>query len=276
MPQHIKLGHSPDADDAFMFYAMAKNKVPLRGYTFEHNLRDIQTLNEWGKEGRLDMTALSVFAYGQLTDRYMILPYGISMGEKYGPILVTKKPLDLSQIKNKRIAIPGFMTSAYLVFKIFFPEFEAVLKPFEEILDAVAKDEVDAGLLIHEGQLTYKRFGLQKVLDLGELWFEKTGMPLPLGINAIKRDLDPKVREDVREILKESIHFAMSHREDALDYALPFSRGLQKDVADRFVGMYVNSWSEELGEKGRRAIQLLLDKAFDSKMLPKPAKAEFA
>ena len=276
MPQKIKLGHSPDADDAFMFYAMAKNKVNLRGYTFEHNLRDIQTLNEWGKEGRLDMTAFSVYGYGQLADKYLIVPYGISMGEKYGPILVAKKPMTPDQIKGKRIAIPGSMTTAYLVFKIFFPEFEAVMTPFEKILDAVSRDEVDAGLLIHEGQLTFKRFGMQKVLDLGELWFEKTGIPLPLGINAIKRELEPQAIKDVCEILKESIHFAMGHREDALEYALPFSRGLQKDVADRFVGMYVNQWSEELGDKGRQAIQLLLDKAYESKMLPNKVKAEFA
>jgi 1,4-dihydroxy-6-naphthoate synthase len=258
-----------------MFYAVAKNLIDLRGLTIENMLVDIQTLNEWSREARLDMTALSLYAWAQVADKYTLLPYGMSMGEKYGPVLISKKPMKLSDIPGKKIAIPGFMTSAYCVFKICFPDFHPVAIPFDKIMGAITSGAVDAGVIIHEGQVTYEQAGFHKVVDMGEYWYEKYQLPLPLGVNAVKSSLDKKVQQDISQILKETIRYAMEHREDALAYALSFGRGLPTRLADKFVGMYVNDFSEDMGDKGRQAVQVFLDKAFEAKLLPRRVVAEY-
>ncbi|MBF6590873.1 MAG: ABC transporter substrate-binding protein [Ktedonobacterales bacterium] len=258
----IQLGHSPDSDDAFMFYALAEHQVPTEGFEFEHILRDIQTLNEWAREGRLEITAISVHAYAQVADKYAILTHGASMGDNYGPIVVTREPVTVDWLRDKRIAIPGTMTSAFLALRLFLGDFAYDVLPFDEIMEAVSEGKADAGLLIHEGQLTHHTFGLHAVVDLGKWWFQETsGLPLPLGVNAVRRDLGPERMAALSRVLKASIVYGLEHREEALQYAMRFARGLPTATADQFVGMYVNDWTVDMGHRGQESIRLFLERA---------------
>jgi 1,4-dihydroxy-6-naphthoate synthase len=265
----IRLGHSPDADDAFMFWALAENRVDTRGLEFEHVLRDIQTLNEWALEGRLEVTAISLHAYPFVQDRYVLLPHGASMGSGYGPVLVTREAMTKDDLAGVEIAVPGKMTTAFLVLRMYLGDFSYRLVPFDEILDEVKRGEADAGLLIHEGQLTYEAEGLRKVVDLGEWWLLETGLPLPLGANVARRDLGDDVLRDVSAVLADSIAVGLANRSEAMRYALRFGRGLDTALGDRFVGMYVNDLTQDYGEEGREAVRELLRRgeaigAFDS------------
>jgi 5,8-dihydroxy-2-naphthoate synthase len=271
----LKLAHSPDSDDAFMFYALATKRIRTRKIKFTHVLEDIETLNQKAKDEVYDITALSFHAYGHLADRYMLLPSGASFGDRYGPIVVARAPLDAEGLKKKRVAVPGRMTTAYLALQLYEPEIEAVFTPFDRILETVARGDVDGGVVIHEGQLTYAREGLRKVVDLGEWWHAETQLPLPLGGNAIRRALDASVRHKVSKLLTDSIRYSLEHREEALDYAVHFARGLDTSTADQFVSMYVNDWTLDYGERGRQAVQTLLDRGFEKGLLPNPVKAEF-
>jgi 1,4-dihydroxy-6-naphthoate synthase len=256
----IRLGHSPDPDDAFMHYAIAEERIDLRGFRFEHVLRDIQTLNAWAVEGRLEVTAISVHAYPFVQHRYLLLPHGASMGSGYGPIVVTREPVDEARLRELRIAIPGRLTTAWLALQLRLGRVDHVVMPFDRILPAVAAGEVAAGLLIHEGQLTYANEGLTKALDLGEWWTAETGLPLPLGANAVRRDLGGEAIAVLSEVLGASISFGLRHRDEALAYAARFGRGLDDDLNDRFVGMYVNELTEDYGEAGRAAVRELLQR----------------
>jgi 1,4-dihydroxy-6-naphthoate synthase len=254
----IRLGHSPDPDDAFMHYALAESRIDLRGFRFEHVLEDIQTLNAWAREGRLEVTAISVHAYPFVQDRYVLLPHGASMGSGYGPIVVTRDEAGPDDLRARTIAVPGLLTTAFLTLRLALGDVPHVVLPFDEILPAVERGEVDAGLLIHEGQLTYAAHGLHKALDLGEWWASETGLPLPLGANAVRRDLGEPAIGELTEVLRESIAYALAHREEALAYAARFGRGLDDDLNDRFVGMYVNDLTQDYGEEGRAAVRELL------------------
>jgi 1,4-dihydroxy-6-naphthoate synthase len=274
----ITVAHSPDSDDAFMHYALARHKIDTGDIEFNHVLQDIETLNRRAAEGAYEVTAISIHAYAHLADKYALLSHGASMGELYGPMIVAREPFSTEAIKTRCIAVPGTMTSAYLALKLFSPAIKTVVMPFDEILPAVAADEVPAGLLIHEGQLTYKDEGLHNVLDLGVWWADETGgLPLPLGGNAIRRDLGPDVMWRVSHLLRESIRYALEHRNEALDYALEFARGMEsrRGLADRFVGMYVNSRTLDYGDDGRRAVQLFLDKGFEQGIIPHKVKVDF-
>lgn len=266
----LTLGHSPDSDDAFMFYALAEGKIDSEGLHFEHVLRDIQTLNEWAREGKLDTTAISLHAYAYVQDRYALLAHGASMGDGYGPMLVTTSPSTIEALTGKRIAIPGKMTSAYLAFQIFMDgrEFEPVFTHFDAIMEEVKAGNVDAGLLIHEGQLTHKLLGFHTVVDLGVWWVEKTGTPLPLGVNAIRRDLGHDLSEKMSRVMRRSIEFALTHRKDALDHAMTYARDLDIALADKFVGMYVNELTVDLGERGKKGIELMLTTAAERGLIP--------
>ena len=272
----IRIAHSPDSDDAFMFFALAKDKLPTGKFRFHHTLEDIETLNRKALEGVFEVTAISFHAYPYVEDKYILLPSGASMGDGYGPMVVSREPFGRNELRGKRIAVPGTMTSAYLVLKLFQPDFEAVVVPFDRIMDAVKRGDVDAGLLIHEGQLTYADEGLCMIVDFGLWWRETTGLPLPLGGNVIRRDLG---MEDIREIsrlLKASIKYSLDNRREALEYALEFARDLDAATADRFIGMYVNERTLDYGGEGRKAVQLFMDKAYEAGVIPKPVKAEFA
>jgi 5,8-dihydroxy-2-naphthoate synthase len=271
----LKLAHSPDSDDAFMFYALATKRLRTRKFKFTHVLEDIESLNQKALDEVYDITALSFHAYAYLTDRYVLLPSGASFGDRYGPIVVARGPLGADGLKKKRIAVPGKMTTAYLVLQLYEPEFEAVFTPFDRILETVARGEADAGVVIHEGQLTFAREGLRKIVDLGEWWYQETKLPLPLGGNAVRRSLDAAVLQKVAKLLKESIRYSLDHREEALEYALQFARGLDAATADQFVSMYVNDWTLDYGERGRLAVQTLLDRGFEKGILPNSVKAEF-
>ena len=271
----LKLAHSPDSDDAFMFYALAKGKVPSGDIEFVHVLEDIETLNRKALEEVYDITAISFHAYPYLSDKYGLLTCGASFGEGYGPLLVTKKRLGLEDLKGRRVAIPGAMTTAFLVLKLAQPGLDSVVVPFDRILEEVENGEVDAGLIIHERQLTYKKQGFHKLLDLGEWWQQQTGLPLPLGGNAIRRSLGPERIREVAGLLKASIEYGLRHREEALAYALRFGRGLETQQADRFVEMYVNHWTLDYGEKGRQAVQRLLDWGAEEGILPTRVKVDF-
>ena len=271
----LKLAHSPDSDDAFMFYALATKRLRTRKFKFTHVLEDIETLNQKANDEVYDITALSFHAYAYLADRYVLLPSGASFGDRYGPIVVAKRPLRANGLKKKRIAVPGKRTTAYLVLQIYEPEFEAVFTPFDRILETVSRGDADAGVVIHEGQLTFAREGLKKIVDLGEWWHQETGLPLPLGGNAIRRALDPAVRQKVAKLLHDSIRYSLDHREEALAYALQFARGLDTATADQFVSMYVNDWTLDYGERGRLAVQTLLDRGFEKGVLPNSVRAEF-
>jgi 1,4-dihydroxy-6-naphthoate synthase len=273
MTTHIRLAHSPDADDAFMFYGLAKNKIDTEGIEYEHILKDIQTLNEWAKEGRMEVTALSAHAYAYVKDKYAILSHGGSIGKNYGPMVVAREAKPLESFK--KIAVPGKMTSAYLALKLRHPDFEEVVMDFDAIQPAVAAGKVEAGLLIHEGQLTYQNDGLKCIVELGQWWFEKTKLPLPMGVNGIRRDLGADVQAKVSKHLKQSIEYSLSHRDAALDYALAFGRGLPRDVADRFVGLWVNERTVDMGEEGRRAIRTFLGEGEQKKLIPVVGEIEF-
>jgi 1,4-dihydroxy-6-naphthoate synthase len=271
----IRLAHSPDSDDAFMFYALADGQIPTEGISYVHELQDIETLNGRAMRGELDVTAVSIHAYAYLSDRYALLPHGASMGDGYGPMLVSRTPMSREDVRGKRIAIPGLMTSAYLALRLYQPDFVPVVVPFDQIDQKVVAGEVDAGLLIHEGQLTYKDDGLHLVADMGAWWLEKTGLPLPLGGNVIRKDMPRDIQRKVSRHLRESIAFGLDHRKNALDHAMRFARGLDRSKADTFVGMYVNDWTLDYGEKGRRAIRLFLDEGVKSGIIDHPVTVEF-
>jgi 1,4-dihydroxy-6-naphthoate synthase len=273
----LKLGHSPDPDDAFMFWALAKDLVDCEGLEFEHVLEDIETLNRRAARGELEITALSVHAYAFLHDRYLLLPHGASMGDGYGPLFVARRPMTIGALRAARIAVPGLRTSAYLAARLALGEFEAAVVPFDRIMDAVRAGEVDAGLLIHEGQLTYKDAGLHEVLNLGVWWREQTdGLPLPLGVNAIRRDLPGDVVRRATRVLERSIRHGLEHRAPAVQHALQWGRGLETALADRFIGMYVNELTLDLGHRGRAGIDEFLRRGHAAGLVPGPLALEFA
>ena len=271
----ITVAHSPDSDDAFMFYGLATNKLETEGLKFEHTLKDIQTLNEDAMNGVYDVTAISFHAYAYISDKYALLPHGASIGDKYGPILVTKEPRDASEIGDMKIAIPGELTSAFLALRLYNKDFKYEVVPFDEIIDAVQSGRVDAGLLIHEGQLYYKQMGLDKVLDLGEWWHERTGLPLPMGGNAIRRDLGEDLMKQVSKHLHRSIVYSMENREDALQYAMQFARDMAPELADRFVAMWVNDLTLDYGERGREGVRRLLTEGYEAGIIPNKVNIDF-
>ncbi len=271
----IRLGHSPDPDDAFMFWALAADKIDTRCFEFEHVLRDIQTLNEWALDGRLETTAISLHAYPYVQDRYLVLPHGASMGSGYGPVVVAREALTREQLQSVEIAVPGRMTTAFLVLRLFLGDFRFREVPFDRILDEVKSGRADAGLLIHEGQLTYEAEGLEKAVDLGEWWLLETGLPLPLGINVARRDLGSEALHDLSEVLRESILAGLEHRAEAMEYALGFGRGLDTELADRFVGMYVNDFTCDYGEEGRAAVAELLRRGEELAAFPARVQLDF-
>jgi 1,4-dihydroxy-6-naphthoate synthase len=272
----ITVAHSPDSDDAFMFYGLASGNVDTGGIEVEQVLADIETLNRAAFEGKYEVTAVSFHAYAHLVDKYALLPHGASMGDKYGPIVVAHEH-GPSVVKGSRIAIPGTLTTAYLALRIYEPDFQFTVVPFDEIQQAVLDGQAEAGLLIHEGQLTYQDDGLKKVVDLGEWWAERTGgLPLPLGGNIIRRDLGTEAIAKVSRLLHDSIAYALSHREAAVEYALQFGRGLDRSRTDRFVGMYVNDLTLSYGERGRQGVERLFTDAFERGLIPQPVPVEFA
>jgi 1,4-dihydroxy-6-naphthoate synthase len=271
----IHLAHSPDSDDAFMFYALADGRIDTEGLTYVHELQDIETLNKRALNAELEVTAVSIHAYAYLSDRYALLPHGASMGDGYGPRLVAKAPVTLGSLKGKRIAIPGMMTSAYLALRLYLAEFEPVVTPFDQIEEIVVRGDVDAGLLIHEGQLTYKDEGLHLIADTGKLWRDETSLPLPLGGNVIRKDIPDDIKRKISKHLRASIAYALDHRKSALDHAMQYARGLDRSKADEFVGMYVNDWTLDYGEKGREAIRLFLKRGVESGIVRGPVTVEF-
>jgi 1,4-dihydroxy-6-naphthoate synthase len=264
----ITLGHSPDSDDAFMFYALAHHKIEEHGYEFEHILRDIETLNKWALEGKLHCTAISVHAYTRVADKYAILTHGASMGDNYGPMVVAKEELTPDQLRQTKIAIPGTLTSAFLALRLWLGDFEYEVVPFNEIMEAVAEGKYMAGLLIHEGQLTHGELGLKMLVDLGVWWKSETGLPLPLGVNVIRRDLGEERMQQLSKIIHASIAYGLEHRQPALDYALTFARGMERSTADTFVGMYVNDWTLDMGEAGKQSIRQFLRRGYDQGVIP--------
>jgi 1,4-dihydroxy-6-naphthoate synthase len=272
----ITVAHSPDSDDAFMFYGLASGQVDTGGLEVGHVLQDIETLNRAAFEGRYEVTAVSFHAYAHLFDRYILLPHGASMGENYGPVVVVKKDAPES-LAGVTVAVPGTLTSAYLGLKLYDPTLQTVVMPFDEIQEAVKRGDVPAGLIIHEGQLTYQDEGLRKIVDLGEWWAARTnGLPLPLGGNVIRRDLGPEMITKVSRMLRASIKYALDHRKEALDYALQYGRGLDRSKADTFVGMYVNNLTLDYSDASRRAVKLFLDEAFEKGVIPAKVPIEFA
>jgi len=274
-PSTIHLAHSPDSDDAFMFYALADGQIDTQGLSYVHELQDIETLNGRAMRGELDVTAVSIHAYAYLSDRYALLPHGASMGDGYGPMLVAKKPMTREQVSGRRVAVPGLMTSAYLALRLYQPDFVPVVTPFDKIDESVQRGDVDAGLLIHEGQLTYKDEGLHLIADMGAWWKDKTGLPLPLGGNVIRKDMPRDLQRKVSRHLRDSIAFGLQHRKNALDHAMRFARGLDRSKADEFVGMYVNDWTLDYGDQGRKAIRLFLDEGVKSGVITRPVTVEF-
>lgn len=271
----VHVAHSPDSDDAFMFYALAEGKVDTEGLSYVHELQDIESLNQRALNGELEVTAVSIHAYAFLTDKYALLSSGASMGDQYGPRLVSRVPAARSDVKGKRIAIPGLKTSAYLALRLYEPDFVAVPTPFDQIEQAVLDGTVDLGLIIHEGQLTYQDNGLHLVVDMGEWWFAETGLPLPLGGNVVRKDFGAEMMSKIARHLKASIAYALDHRADALDHAMHYARGLDRGKADTFVGMYVNAFTLDYGERGREAIRLFLERAHQAGIIPHPVVVEF-
>jgi 1,4-dihydroxy-6-naphthoate synthase len=271
----IKLAHSPDSDDAFMFYALATHKLATPGYKYTHILSDIQTLNEAALTETYDVTAVSFAAYPSLRDKYVLLNCGASFGENYGPLVVASKPMKREDLAGKRIGVPGLKTTSYLTLKLFEPNFEPVVMAFDKILDAVKNEVVEAGLLIHEGQLLFPQLGMHRVLDLGVWWHEQTGLPLPLGGNAVRRALGPALGLQIAKTIKDSVEYGLEHREEALNYAMQFARDMEAEVADKFVGMYVNRWTLGYGERGRQAVRALIERGTAAGLLPGPPDIEF-
>jgi len=287
------LGHSPDPDDAFMFYAIADNKIDLRGYQFDHRLEDIQTLNERVGRGELHLSAISIHAYPYVADKYALLPSGASMGDGYGPALVRSHPTSNVQsstpnsqlqfdhptarefLVDKKIAVPGKLTSAFLALQLFLGKFDYVVVPFDKIFDAIKSGRADAGLIIHEGQLTYAQSGFEKIVDLGEWWKRETSLPLPLGGNVIRKDIPPPVRHDLSEIIRESIDYGLAHRDDAVRHSLAYARDMGAKLTSKFIGMYVNEYTRDYGETGRAAIRKFLTAAHDKRYIDVPIELEF-
>jgi 1,4-dihydroxy-6-naphthoate synthase len=288
-PDVITLGHSPDPDDAFMFYALAENKIDTRGYRFEHILQDIETLNQRAMRGELHISAISIGAYAYVLDKYALLPTGASMGDGYGPMVIadaartTLPPAVVAGeieavrdwLSTRKIAVPGVRTSAFLALRLYQPDFDYEVVPFDQIFDAVRSGRVDAGLIIHEGQLTYAREGFVKVVDLGEWWKTATGLPLPLGANVVRKDLEREVRRELSDIVRASIDYGLAHRAEAVAHSMPLARGLDVPLADKFIGMYVNDYTRDYGETGRRAIHEFLGAASEHGFIPAPVGLEF-
>ena len=280
------LGHSPDPDDAFMFYAIAENKIDLRGYRFDHRLEDIQTLNERARRGELCISAISIHAYAYVADKYALLPSGASMGDGYGPVLVRKHPTPNSGsrfdhstarefLADKKIAVPGKLTSAFLALQLFLGKFDYIVVPFDKIFDAVKSGRADAGLIIHEGQLTYAQSGFEKIIDLGEWWKRETGLPLPLGGNVMRKDIPPTVGHDLSEIIRESIDYGLAHRDEAVRHSLAYARDMGAKLTGQFIGMYVNEFTRDYGEAGRAAIHKFLTAAHAKGYIDVPIELEF-
>jgi 5,8-dihydroxy-2-naphthoate synthase len=279
------LGHSPDPDDAFMFYAMAENKIDLRGYRFEHRLEDIQTLNERALRGELHISAISIHAFAYVSDRYALLPCGASMGDGYGPMVVAANTNGLAAgasdeeirvwLRNRTIAIPGRMTSAFLALQLYLGEFDHIVVPFDQIFDTVKSGRAAAGLIIHEGQLTYSRSGFTKIVDLGEWWKRETGLPLPLGGNVLRKDIAPPIQRDLLAIMRESIDFGLAHRDAAVAHSMSYARDMDANLAGKFIGMYVNDYTRDYGDAGRRAVREFLDAAQQRGYIAKTPAVEF-
>ena len=272
----ITVAHSPDSDDAFMFYGLATNKLDTGSLSFTHVLKDIQTLNEEAFRGTYDVTAVSFHAYAYIADKYLLLPHGASIGDNYGPILVSREPAKAADISTLKIAVPGTLTSAFLALRIFNADFKYEVVPFDKIIDAVKSGQCDAGLLIHEGQLFYESIGLHKVLDLGEWWHDRTGLPLPMGGNVIRRELGAEIIRQVSHCLSESIRYSLANRDDALAYAMQFARDMDTDLADRFVAMWVNDLTLDYTDRGREAVQRMLMEGFERGIIPNRPTVEFA
>jgi 5,8-dihydroxy-2-naphthoate synthase len=271
----VTVAHSPDSDDAFMFYGLARGGVPTGDLEVSHVLVDIETLNRHAQEGRHEVTALSFHAYPYVADRYALMPCGGSIGDGYGPLLVARERLDPKAVVEKTVAVPGTLTSAYLALRLFAPGVATRVVPFDRILDEVREGRADVGLVIHEGQLTYGGQGLSRVLDLGAWWKDETGLPLPLGGNAVRRDLGDEMMKRLTRLVRETVKHSLAHRAQALEYAMGFARGMDPGVADRFVGMWVNDMTVEMGERGRRAVQVFLDRGFEAGILPKRVAVDF-
>jgi 1,4-dihydroxy-6-naphthoate synthase len=272
----ITVAHSPDSDDAFMFYGLATDKLDTGDLKFTHVLKDIQTLNEEAFRGTYDVTAISFHAYAYISDKYVLLPHGASIGDNYGPILVSARPAKGQDISKLKIAVPGTLTSAFLALKLFSPDFQYEVVPFDKIIDAVKSGDCDAGLLIHEGQLFYESVGLHKILDLGEWWHQRTGLPLPMGGNAIRRELGSAIIHQVSDCLRESISYSLANREDALQYAMQFARDMDTTLADRFVAMWVNNLTLDYTERGREGVRRFLTEGFERGIIPSLPNIEFA
>src|SRR5881394_1493526 len=287
--RHLTLGHSPDPDDAFMFFALAEHKIDTRGWQFEHILQDIQTLNERALRGELHISAISIHAYAHVGSKYALLPCGASMGDGYGPIIVgnrrdqgaavssppTADSAARDLLAGKKVAVPGKMTSAFLALQLFLGEFDYVVVPFDQIFDVVRNGQADLGLIIHEGQLTYGKSGFEKVVDLGQWWKEQTGLPLPLGGNVVRKDIPPAVRRELSEIIRESIDYGLAHRDEAVRHSLPYARDMDANLAGKFIGMYVNEFTCDYGEVGRDAIRKFLTEAHDKGYIDAPTEVEF-
>jgi 1,4-dihydroxy-6-naphthoate synthase len=275
MKTDIHVAHSPDSDDAFMFYALATHKIDTGDLNYIHLLNDIETLNKKALAEEYEVSAVSFHAYAYLAEKYALLSCGASMGNNYGPVVVSGKPIQPQALTDKVVAIPGALTTAFLALRLFAPNVKSEIVPFDRILEDVQKGKYEAGLLIHEGQLTYREMGLHKVVDLGEWWLEKTQLPLPLGGNVIKRSLGQKLMEQISTDIRKSIQYGLDHREEAIDYAIQFSRGLDMQKADRFIGMYVNELTLDYGENGREAVRRLLSEAYEQKIIPKKVQLDF-
>jgi 1,4-dihydroxy-6-naphthoate synthase len=286
LTETFTLGHSPDPDDAFMFYAMATNKIDLRGYRFEHRLEDIQTLNERAMHGELHISAVSIHAYAYFGDKYLLLPCGASMGDGYGPLLVEKHRTSNTErrtpnenirecLRNRVIAVPGTMTSAFLALQLYLGEFKFIVVPFDQIFETVRSGRAEAGLIIHEGQLTYAQSGFTKIIDLGEWWKERTGLPLPLGGNVLRKDIPREIQQDLAAILRESIEFGLNHRAEAVQHSMPYARDMGSDLASKFIGMYVNEFTRDYGEVGRDAIRRFLGEAREHGYIDREISIEF-
>ncbi len=271
----IRVAHSPDSDDAFMFYALSQDKLDTGNLSFMHELSDIESLNRRALTGELEVSAVSIHAYAYLAEKYALLSSGSSMGDRYGPRLVAKEPMTRKDLREKTVAVPGEWTTAFLALKLYEPEVEHVVVPFDEIMGYVARGEAGVGLLIHEGQLTHESEGFHLIEDLGEWWYSETGLPLPLGGNVVRRDLGEETIREVARLIKASIQYALDHREEALAYALGYARDLPPELADRFVSMYVNEWTLDYGETGREAVRTLLSRGHEAGVIPHEVEVEF-